>query len=405
MISTIIILSKLGIGKIHLGQFEMAKSRWINVLRVLLTIAIFSSLVACRAEDEKEEDVDEAPASKILPLLDQAVGDLNGDGRPDRASIIQKHEKEDDDVERTLIVELGQPSGWKKILETQNLTPAYPAEYVLAEELFPPGVTIEENRLWVHDGITKKLGYKLENNSFVLNNFLELDHSRVSDWFDVYEVNLDVGQAVHEYDPPSEDEKRPPTWCPWAKKEAVTCRYPQVPVVCEEEGKNARKLELMPTKIAAAVETPIVTSWIEVKGRSLRLYFRLESNRPTSFNPVVKNLKGKRLIAVSCEQRRDTKGMEVKLEFRPSHFGVEEDWRNIFIKGLEEEESGEIQKTPISENYFSTLELPCVLEATGVTNQGTQWSVTSNPTKSRHAAPFVLMPAFVLKLPLKTTEE
>jgi hypothetical protein len=97
--------------------------------------------------------------------------------------------------------------------------------------------------------------------------------------------------------------------------------------------------------------------------------------------------------------------MEVMLEFRPSHFGVEEDWRSIFIKGLEEEESGEIQKTPISENYFSTLELPCVLEAAGGTNQGTQWSVTSNPTKSRHAAPFVLMPAFVLKLPLKTTKE
>jgi hypothetical protein len=97
--------------------------------------------------------------------------------------------------------------------------------------------------------------------------------------------------------------------------------------------------------------------------------------------------------------------MEVMLEFRPSHFGVEENWRSIFQKGWEEEESGEIQKTPISENHFSTLELPCVLEATGVTNQGTEWSVTSNPTKARHAAPFVLMPAFVLKLPLKATEE
>jgi hypothetical protein len=372
MNSPIKILSKLHIGKVHFGQFEMAESRWINAARVLLTIAVFSSLAACRAEDEKEEDVDEAPVSKILPLLDRAVGDLNDDGRPDRASIFQKHEKGDEEVERTLIVELGQASGWKKILETQNLTPAYPAEYVSGEELFPPGVTIEENRLWVHDGITKKLGYKLENNSFVLNNFLELDHSRVSDWFEVYEVNLDVGQAVHEYDPPSEDEdeKTPPAWCPWAKKEAVTCRYPQVPVVCGEEGKNASKLELIPIKTAAAVETPIVTSWIEVTGRSLRVYFRLELNRATSFNPVVKNLKGKRLIAVSCEQRRDSKGMEVMLEFRPSHFGVEEDWRSIFEEGLEEE-SGEIQKTPISENYFSTLELPCVLEATGVTDQGT----------------------------------
>lgn len=400
MNSPIKILSRVRIGKIHFGQFEIAESRWINVAGVLLTIAVFSSLVACRAEDE-------ALVLKIPPLeLDKAVGDLNGDGRPDRASIIQKHEKGDEEVERTLIVEIGQPSGWKKILETRDLTPAYPVDYVLREEIFPPAVTIEENRLCVHDGITKKLGYKLENNSFVLNNFLELNHSRTSDWLDVYELNLDVAQAIHEYEPPSEDadEETPPAWCPWAKKEAVKCRYPQVPVVCGEEGKTARKLELMPTKTAAAVETPVVTSRIEVKGRSLRVYFRLELNRATSFDPVVKNLKGKRLIPVSCEQRRDPKGLEVMMEFRPSHFGVEDDWRSIFEDGLEEE-SGEIQKTPISENYFSTLELPCVLEATGVTEQGTSWSVTSNPSKARHAAPFVLIPAFVLMMPLKATEE
>ncbi len=99
------------------------------------------------------------------------------------------------------------------------------------------------------------------------------------------------------------------------------CRYPQVPVVCREKGKTARKLELMPTKKASALEVPLVTSWAKIVGRSLRLYFRLESNRAASFDPVVKNLKGKRLIPVSCEQRRDLKGMEVMLEFRPSHFG------------------------------------------------------------------------------------
>jgi|GEM_PF-3419920 len=246
----------------------------------------------------------------------------------------------------------------------------------------------------------------MENNSFVLINFLELNHSRTSDWLDVYELNLDVGQAIHEYEPPSEDadEETPPAWCPWAKKEAMKCRYPQVPVVCGEEGKSAKKLELIPVKTAAAVETPIVASWIEVKVRSLRVYFRLELNRATSFNPVVKNLKGKRLIAVSCEQRQDAKGMEVMQEFRPSHFGVEEDWRVIFEEGLEEE-LGDVQKTPISENYFSTLELPCVLEATGLTDQGTQWSVTSNPSQAKHAAPFVLMPAFVLKLPIEANKK
>jgi len=116
-------------------------------------MAIFSPWIASTAKDE-------SPTPKILPLLDRAVGDLNGDGKPDRASIIQKQDQGDEDVERTLIVELGQTRGWKKILETQNLTPAYPAEYVSGEEIFPPGVTIEKNRLWVHDSITKKLGYK-----------------------------------------------------------------------------------------------------------------------------------------------------------------------------------------------------------------------------------------------------
>jgi hypothetical protein len=397
------ISSKVDSERIYLGNLEMANSQFSNLGRALLTIAIFSSLVACRAEDE-------APVLKIPPLeLDKAVGDLNGDGRPDRARVIQTRDDDDETLNRVLIVELGKEKGWSKILESRELIPSDVAGSY-SSEVFPPGVTIEENRLRVHDGIAKQLVYKLENNSFVLDEFLDLYHSRSTGRFYVHEWHRDVSLAIREYDPPweEEDAETPPAWCPWADRAGmnqVKCRYPQVPVVCEEEGKNARKLELMPTKIAAAVETPIVTSWIEVKGRSLRLYFRLESNRPTSFNPVVKNLKGKRLIAVSCEQRRDTKGMEVMLEFRPSHFGVEEDWRSIFQTEGEEEYSGGIQKTPISDKYFSALELPCVLEATGVTNQGTQWSVTSNPTKSRHAAPFVLMPAFVLKLPLKTTEE
>jgi hypothetical protein len=359
---------------------------------------MFSSLVACRAEDE-------ALVLKFPPLeLEKAVGDLNGDGRPDRARVIQTRD-DDETLYRVLIVELGKEKGWSKILESHELIPSDVAGSY-SSEVFPPGVTIEENRLWVHDGIAKQLVYKLENNSFVLDEFLDLYHSRITGSHETYELHRDVSLAIRQYDPPLEEEdaETPPAWCPWAKKEAVTCRYPQVPVVCEEEGKNARKLELMPTKIAAAVETPIVTSWIEVKGRSLRVYFRLELNRATSFNPAIKNLKGKRLIAVSCERNQDAKGMEVMLEFRPSHFGVEDDWRSIFEEGLEEE-SGEIQKTPISDKYFSALELPCVLEATGVTNQGTQWSVTSNPTKARHAAPFVLMSAFVLKLPLKTTKE
>jgi hypothetical protein len=256
MNSPIKILSEMHIGKVHFGQFEMAESRWINAARVLLTIAVFSSLITCRAEEEKE-NVDEAAASKILPLFDRAVGDLNGDGKQDRASIIQKHEKGDEEVERTLIVELGQPKGWKKILETQDLTPAYPVDYVLREELFPPSVSIEDNKLWVYDGITKELGYKLEKDSFVLDRFSDIDHSRVSGWFEHYELHLDVGLAVREYDPPSEGEKTPPAWCPWAAKEQVKCRYPQVPVVCGEEGKTARKLELMPTKTASALEVPL----------------------------------------------------------------------------------------------------------------------------------------------------
>ena len=376
MNSPIKILSKLRIGKIHFEQLVLAKSRWINLGGALLTMAIVLSLVVCRAEDK-------APASKILPLFDRAVGDLNGDGKPDRASIIQKHDQGDKDVERTLIVELGQANGWKKILETQDLTPAYPVDYVLREELFPPSVSIEDNKLWIYDGITKELGYKLEKDSFVLDRFSDIDHSRVSDWFEHYELHLDVGLAVREYDPPSESEKTPPAWCPWAAKEQVNCRYPQVPVVCGEEGKTARKLELMPTKTASALEVPLVTSWANVEGDSIRIHLRAEMNGAGRFEPVVKNLNGEVLTPVSSEQRRNSSGTSAILEFNPNHFGLKEEWKE--------------RMETFREKSFAALELPCVLEVTVTPDQGSSWRVTSNPGKAKYAAPFVLMPTFVCR--------
>jgi hypothetical protein len=368
--------SKLDSLRIHLGNLEMANFQFINLGRALLIMAMFSFCITSRAENESK-------ANKVLPLLERAVGDLDGDGRPDRASIIQKHDQGDEDVERTLVVELGQARGWKKILETRDLTPAYPAEYVSGEEIFPPGVTIEENRLWVHDGITKKLGYKLENNSFVLNNFLELNHSRTSDWIDVYELNLDVGQAIHEYEPPSEDadEETPPAWCPWAKKEAAKCRYPQIPVLLGSQDQDSKRLKLSPIKLDAKVESQIVTIWAMVEGSSIRVHLQAETNSTCRFEPVVKNLKGEVLTPVSSEQRRESSGTKAILEFSPSHFGLEEEWKE--------------HMKPFREKSFAALELPCVVEVTVTPEQGSSWIVTSNPEKAKYAAPFVLVPAFV----------
>ena len=385
--------TRVRIGEIQFSELGRNQPRYL-LSRLTLAIPAFLLLFGLALRTGHE-----CYAAQIPSLFDQALGDLNGDGRPDRASIIQKHEKGEESIKRILTVELSQPRGWKKILETRCLTPSFSLDYVLREELFPPSVTIQDGTLSIHDGITKCLNYELKHEQFVLKSFLDIDHSRVSDWFELYELHLDVGTAVHEYDPPSNlSDREPPTWCDWAAQADVKCRYPQVPVVFGEEGKFASKLVLFPISSTTVAETPLVTSWARVSGRSLHICFRLAFDGATSFQPSVKNLKGQRLTPVSWVQRRDPIGMYTTLEFRPGHFGLEEDWCFLFEDGPCEDSSA-VRKTPVFEDCFLPLEVPCELEVTGTTQQGAEWSVTSNPNKARHAAPFVLMPAFVLKLP------
>lgn len=357
-------------------------SRRLHGQPALLMLTAFGFWMPLRAEKEE-------PAPKVPPILDRHLGDLNGDGVPDRATMYQRREKGQDEMTRVLVVELGQKSGWKKILETEALTPAYPVD-ALGEEIMPPGAKIEENRLWIYDGITKSLCYKLQKDRLGLCSFSVVDYSRVSNWVDSYELDLEQGQANRTYWPPEDEEElTPPAWCPWAKDEEVNCNYPQVPIFYGKQVKSGQRLELRPARAGATTVAQMVASWATVEGRSIRIYFRGAANGATRFEPAVKNLKGEVLIPVSSEHRQDSSGTKVMLEFRPNHFGLYEAWRD--------------HMETFSEQAFSTLELPCVLEVTVTPEQGTPYSLTSNPEKARHAAPFVLMPAFVLRMRMETS--